>query len=221
MSSFVEIPADFLASIATDEDRIPRLYFEGNPVTRAVFWLRLRWIHALALRHADRSRPCLDFGAGGGVLLPTLAQTFDDVVSVDLVTTEAQRVAEHYGLERARIVEADATRAELPGAPFGTIVAADVLEHFADLAPPLDAIHRMLADDGVLLTSLPSETGFYEWLRRVQGVEKPEDHYHTAAEVEAALEARGFERIAGRFVPLWVRVAPLYYISAWRKRPLR
>lgn len=219
MAAFVEIPASFLASIATDNERIPTLYFSASSVTRHVFWQRLRWLHQLACRYADLSRPCLDFGAGGGVFLPTLASTFERVVSIDLVTREALRVVEHFGLRNVAVVEADATAGPVFGAPFGTVIAADVLEHFADLAPPVEALHRALAPDGLLLTSLPTENILYGALRRLQGVEKPTDHYHRAVEVEAILQRSGFRRIAHRFVPLHVRIAPLYAVTAWRKEP--
>lgn len=217
MRGFVEIPAGFLASIASDSERIPTLYYTGNAPIRRVFWQRLRVLHRLAGRHARR-RSCLDFGGGGGVFLPSLAGLFERVVSIDLETAEAERVVERYGLGNVRLVRADVTRAELDEAPFDAIIAADVLEHFRDLEPPVAALHRWLRDDGVLLTSLPTENWVYVLLRRLFDVEKPPDHFHTAAEVERSLSARGFRRIARRFVPLGLPIAPLYLVSAWRKR---
>lgn len=92
-----------------------------------------------------------------------------------------------------------------------------VLEHFRDLAVPVAALRRWLADHGTLFTSLPSESGLYERLRRLYGVVRPPDHYHTGFEVEAFLEQHGLRRVARRFVPLVVRLAPLYLVSAWRK----
>ena len=40
-TDLVRIPARFLAEIADDSDRIPRLYFARNPVLRRMFWERL------------------------------------------------------------------------------------------------------------------------------------------------------------------------------------
>jgi predicted TPR repeat methyltransferase len=217
MAGFVEIPAEFLASIATDSERIPTLYYTGNAPSRRVFWQRLRSLHGLARRHG-RHTSCLDFGGGGGVFLPSLAGLFDRVVSIDLETAEAQRVVERYALRNVRLVRADATTAELDEAPFDVIVAADVLEHFRDLTPPVAALRRWLRDDGVLLTSLPSENWVYVLLRRLFDVEKPPDHHHTGAEVERFLADHGFRRVRRRFVPLGLPVAPLYLVSAWRRR---
>jgi SAM-dependent methyltransferase len=215
VSSFVQIPDDFLESIATESERIPRLYYCGNVFSTLVFWQRLRWIHRLALRHARREGTVLDFGGGGGVFLPTLAGTFARVVSIDLEIAEAEKVVARYELENVRLVRGDATRVELPEAPFDAIVAADVLEHFPDLGPAAATLRRWLAPDGRLFTSLPTENGVYALLRRIYGIEKPPDHYHTGYEVEAFLERHGFRRLRRWYVPLRVRVAPLFLVSMW------
>jgi SAM-dependent methyltransferase len=215
--AFVEIPGDFLRSIATDNERIPQLYFCGNTLSSRIFWLRLRWIHALLVRHVPSRGSVLDFGGGGGVFLPSLARLFDRVVSIDLETREAERVVDRYGLANVELVRADVATAELAAAPFDAIVAADVLEHFRDLGLPVAALWRWLAPDGRLFTSLPTESGTYDRLRRLYGVPRPPDHYHTGWEVEAYLETAGFRRLARRFVPLVVRIAPLYLVTAWSR----
>ena len=218
MDAFVEIPAPFLESIATDNERIPQLYFCGNSISGRIFWLRLRWIHRLLLRLSRSRDKALDFGAGGGVFLPSLANLFKRVVSIDLETREAEQVVERFGLGNVRLVRGDVATTRLEDAPFDAIVAADVLEHFKDLAPPVSALHRWLRDDGVLLTSLPTENGVYAALRLVYGLERPDDHYHTGHQVERFLAASGFRRVARWFVPLRLRIAPLFLVSAWRKR---
>lgn len=217
MSSFVKIDDDFLATIASGSEAIPTLYFEGDPVTRGIFWLRLRWLHQLAERHADPATTCLDFGSGGGVFLPTLANHFPRVVAADLETAEASRVIERFELENVELVRADLTRDPLPHAPFGAIFAADVLEHFQDLSLPATALHRWLRDDGFLFTSLPTESVLYRLLRLAFGFVKPEDHYHSGYQVERYLTDHGFRRVRRWYVPARVPVLPLFLVSAWRK----
>lgn len=217
MSPFVKIEDAFLASIATDSEAIPTLYFEGNPLTRGVFWLRLRWLHQLAVRHADATATCLDFGCGGGVFLPTLAGHFPRVVAADLETAEASRVVERYGLDNVELVRADLTRDALPHGPFGAVFAADVLEHFRDLSPPAGALRQWLANDGFLFTSLPTESLLYRLLRLAFGIVKPEDHYHSGYEVERYLASHGFQRVRRWYVPARLPVLPLFLVSAWRK----
>lgn len=217
-AAFVAIPRDFLSRIATDSERIPQLYYSRYRSVRAFFWMRLRLVFRLMCRFSPRARNCLDFGGGGGVFLPTLCRAFEQVVCIDLEIVEARAVRRAFGLENLRLVQGDIGAAELPEAPFDAIVAADVLEHFRDLAVPIAALKRWLARDGTLYTSLPTENGLYVALRGVFGITKPEDHYHTGAEVESFLERSGFARVARLHVPLYWGILPLFLVSAWKLR---
>jgi predicted TPR repeat methyltransferase len=216
MSRFIETSPAFLANIATGGDRIPTLYYAGNRILRRMFWQRLHLLDWLIGRHSRGRQTCLDFGGGAGVMLPTLSRRFERVCLVDLQTAEATQLVSHHGLTNVALVGGDIGSVELPIDRFDAIVAADVLEHFSDLDLPLHALSRWLAPDGVLFTSLPTENWVYALLRRVFGVEKPADHYHTGYEVEARLRAHGFKRVAGITAPLVVPLAPLFLISAWR-----
>ena len=95
---FKEIPRSLLASIATNSDRIPRIYYDGNAAMRHVFWMRLRKIAKRLQSYAPRHDHCLDFGGGGGVFSPTLAGLFRSVVSIDLEVAEARHVIEYFGI---------------------------------------------------------------------------------------------------------------------------
>lgn len=221
MTGFIEIPADFLKTIARHDtvgglDRIPTLYFSPHPPVRRFFWMRLRLIYQLIAATGGRRGTVLDFGGGGGTFLPTLAASFERVVSVDLVTDEAAEVRDHYGIRNADVLRGDVATLELPAAPFDAIVAADVLEHFRDLRMPVDRILDWLGRDGYLYTSLPTESWLYVLLRKVFGVTKPEDHYHTAAEVERYLASRGLKAVRRSYVPLRISVFSLFRVTAWR-----
>lgn len=215
-SKFVEIPPEFLKSIATESYRVPTLYFSGNVLVRKFFWLRLRLIHRMMRQLKVASANCLDFCGGGGVFLPTLAAQFKSVVCVDLESEEASHVKRYYGLENVELLRADIATAPLPGAPFQNIVAADVLEHFRDLSVPVAVLRGVLAANGRLFTSLPTENWVYVLLRKIFGIQKPADHYHTAHEVEAFLVLHGFRRVAQCYVPLLVPIFPLFSICAWQ-----
>lgn len=168
-------------------------------------------------RRHGREHRCLDFGGGSGVFLPSLSGIFKTVTCIDLDTGEAEAVVREYGLDNVVMRRRDISDGELAEAPFDAIVAADVLEHFRDVTPAAKAIHDWLADDGFLYTSLPTENFVYVILRKVFGVTKPYDHYHTGYEVEAYLQAHGFRRVKRRFVPLIARLFPLFIVSVWRK----
>lgn len=214
----VPIDRHYLESIATDSDRVPRLYYSRFRAVRTFFWMRL----SRCLEHlADLSpRRCtvLDFGGGGGVFLPTLCRYFERVTCVDLEDIEARHIAAKFQLENVKLIRSDVTVAEPVDAPFDSIVAADVLEHFSDLSIAVRAIDRWLAPDGLLVTSLPVEDRLYSLLRSLFRVERPWDHYHTARQVEAYLESQGFEALRRRYVPFPVRVPSIYFVTAWRRR---
>ncbi len=214
---FIEVPRSVIADAGIDTACITEMYFGENYLLRKFFWLRLRFLYRALRRFTARGDNCLDFGGGSGAFLPTLCGYFGRVTCIDLDNAPADAVKRNYGLANLTIRQADIRDAELAEAPFGAIVAADVLEHFRELPPAVAALRRWLRDDGYLFTSLPTETGFYAALRRVFGVTKPADHYHTGYAVEAYLAANGFRRVERRAVPLLAPLLPLFLISVWRK----
>jgi len=220
-TTFVEIPPDYLGNITRGSniggDERMTLYFSANRFVRKYFWLRLKLIKEL-IELLDVSREvCLDFGGGGGVFLPTLSRLFKSVVSIDLDTFEAEKIARDFNLGNARVVQGNILTMSLSTAPFDAIIAADVLEHFRSLEEPMARIREWLKPHGFLFTSLPTESMLYVALRKVMGKTKPEDHYHTAYSVERTLVDQGFVRIAQRCSPLRMNVLPLFLVSAWKK----
>lgn len=214
---FVPVAADFLRKIATDSERTPTLYFSKYWPVRVFFWMRLRLIFSLMRRFTCNWTCCLDFGGGGGVFLPSLASAFQRVVCVDFNTVEASAVSREYRLTNVELVQADIRDAGFAPGTFPNIVAADVLEHFAELSVPIATLRAWLAPGGLLFTSLPTENTLYVLLRVMFGISKPADHYHSAAGVEHFLEANGFRRLRSRYVPLYAPILPLFRISAWQR----
>lgn len=186
------------------------LYVSKNPVVRHIFWSRLRAIAGMLPKEGGR---CLDFGGGTGALLPTLSGAFRDVVCADMDTTLAEKIKRHFALKNVEVENADLLH-PYHGQKFDAVVAADVLEHFKDLSGPIESIKARLRAGGRLYTSLPSENALYVLLRVVLRKQKPADHYHGAADVEARLRDEGFRRVSHATLPLrWV--APLFSVSEW------
>ena len=225
MSQFVRIPDKILRAVTAEackldpsfHSRIPPEYYSRIKPISIVFWQRLRLLNALLRRHARQTDPCLDFGGGGGVFTPTLAGWFEQVTLLDLATREAAVTCDRYNLANVTLIQGDACEISLPEGGFRVVVAADVLEHFRHLDDAVTPIRRWLADGGLLVTSLPTETLVYDFLRLVFRTQKPEDHYHRAIDVERFLEERGFRRLERRYAPLPLPLTPLFYITAWRK----
>jgi len=99
----------------------------------------------------------LDVGLGSGALGRRLAlERACQVDGVTLSEEEAVSAAPHY----RRIEVADLNTVSLTslfgGQRYGAIVCADVLEHITRPTQVLDACRALLADDGVLLLSIPN-----------------------------------------------------------------
>jgi 2-polyprenyl-3-methyl-5-hydroxy-6-metoxy-1,4-benzoquinol methylase len=194
------------------------VYCSPNFLLREFFWARL-WLLTVLIRRFSREacRDCLDFGGGSGIFMVSLATGFDRVHLIDLNTEQAEQLKRELEIDNVAITAADIGAFEFEAGIFDAIVAADVLEHFQDLDLPIKKIHGWLGAKGYLYTSLPSENLFYRLLRVVFRKQKPEDHYHTAREVEAYLGASGFRKIFGLYHPLIVPILPLFRISVWQK----
>ncbi|MGA2879236.1 MAG: class I SAM-dependent methyltransferase [Bryobacteraceae bacterium] len=210
---FVEIPPDVLKEYATESIRMPKLYYHPSILARKFFWLRLRYLSHYMQKYANQKKECLDFGCGSGIFLPTLTKLFPAVTGIDIETKEAYQIVDRYHLP-VRLVNADIYKENLPSKSFDVISAADVLEHFSDLGPPVSKIREWLKDDGLLFTSLPTENAFTRACRVVGSYEKPWDHYHTGYQVEAFIRKMGFRAIRSATV---IPIFPLYLVSVWQK----
>lgn len=217
MSAFVRIPDSLLLAMASDHEDIPKMYHHPNPLLRHFFWSRLHRLNRYIARYGKGLAHCLDFGCGNGIMLATLSKAFPRVSGLDRHTHLAQKVVESLSLPNVTLHACDVQEFVPPDGAYDMIIAADVLEHFPELTVPVGAISQWLKPGGYLLTSLPTENWLYVFLRKVFGVEKPPDHYHTAAQVEAYLKSQGFTPLARQYVPFNWAWTPLFRITAWQK----
>jgi len=189
----------------------PRVYVDRNVLVRELFWRRLSALFALSEPPAHER--ALDFGGGNGVLAPTLARLYREVVCVDLRTEMAEELLRSDGIANVSVRRGELSTLGLPEGHFDTITAADVLEHIVDLDPLVAELQRLLKPGGELLVSAPSENRFYELGRRVFGYTKPDDHYHTAAYIEQTI-VRRLPLARRRYFP--VNIRPLGAFSLGR-----
>ena len=218
MSALIRIPPAEFRRLAVRPPQDLELYGYDSFFLREVFWMRLAAINRLLGRHAIRTTECLDLGTGSGVFLPTLAGRFATVHGADRDVADARNVVAEYRLSNVVLHQRDLLAEPFAPKAFDAIVAADVLEHFPDTAPIASRLFEWLRDDGVLVTSLPSENWIYVLLRRVFDIEKPPDHYFTGAEVEASLARAGFRAVVRRTVPIPVPGTGVFLVTAWRKK---
>jgi SAM-dependent methyltransferase len=218
---YVQPPNELLREVSAiaecDEKNLLAIYCSDQRLLRGFFWFRLQLMTWLIRRVRPNTIACLDFGCGSGIFAASLATGFETVTLFDRNTRKASQMVARLGLSNVKLVTADVAEFDFGADRFDAIIAADVLEHFADLELPLVRLERWLKPSGFLFTSLPTENAWYRWLRIAFNMAPSEDHYHTAAEVEAALHCAGFCKVAGLYHPLLVPIVPLFRISAWRK----
>ena len=193
------------------------VYFNANRLIRFLNWKKLDAVLSLLVSY-ERGR-ILDFGCGNGVMLPTLAGIFDTVVGIDLYPTAASRMKHEYGLSNAMLVKADGTKLPLRDGSFDAVLAASVLEHFIDIETAVAEIARVTRGGGSLLFLSPTENVFYRSGRWLFGYKKPEDHYHSAKEIEGILE-KFFVVEARRDFPLnFMSFLSIYRLGRFRLQP--
>jgi len=188
------------------EDSVPE-YYSKNPAARWLF--RQRLDTAVSLVGKTRSRSLVDLGCGDGMLIRYLLDSglaFTDLQAVD-VHPDVERLNET--LTGCRFSCQNLDRTQFADGQFDAATCLDVLEHFEDLSVPIREIRRILKPRGYLITSEPTETGFYKLLRFVlKGYfSKPDEksidyHFQNAASVQTALVEGGFAPVTKRSLPL-------------------
>ena len=161
------------------------VYFAHNPLVRALNWRKLD--RAASLLMGAESERILDFCCGNGIMLPFLSGRYRTVVGFDLHTRAAQRMRTVQHLEGISLTTADGMKLPFRDGAFGGILALSALEHFEDLDGIVKEMVRVIKPGGFVLYLSPTENRFYRLGRWLLGYAKPEDHYHSGAEVEATL----------------------------------
>ncbi len=162
------------------------VYFSKSRFVRFINWQKLD--STVRLIPENDNRMVLDFACGNGVMLPTLANRFKTVVGIDLHTEAAERLKKRYKLDNVINVTANGLMLPFKDNFFSTIVSASTLEHFYELDSVLKELARIIKPGGHLIFLVPSENLFYQIGRVFLGYTKPEDHYHTAKEIEIAIK---------------------------------
>lgn len=200
---------------ALDEQAGPA-YLEGLALSRWIFWRRLAAVNRL-LPHSGTA--CIDFGCGFGMMLPWLRRRFSVVCGVDLMPELARRFLTQWrelsgeALDDISIAASleDVRRAD---ASVDLILALDVLEHVGNLPELLAQMARLLAPDGRLLVTGPTENWLYKLGRRIVGF-SGEYHVRHIGDIAAEMRHHFHVRIARRLYP----PVPLFHVLTAQPRP--
>ncbi len=166
--------------------------------------------HQTILGMLERDRqPVLDIGCGAGYLAEALAVRGNRVVGVD------ERRAPGVEGRVSEFLQVDLDRDPIPwtGPPFSYVILGDVIEHLRDPARLLAQCHRLLADDGRLVVSVPNVAHWSVRLALLFGrfpyaakgiLDRSHLRFYTLGSVRAELEAAGFavERVQTTTSPL-------------------
>jgi anaerobic magnesium-protoporphyrin IX monomethyl ester cyclase len=162
------------------------VYFSENRFVRFINWHKLD--STINLLPKQDNQIILDFACGNGVMLPTLAKLFKIVVGIDLHTTAATRLKQKYKLDNVITITANGLTLPFKNNFFTTIVSTSTLEHFFELDKVIKELARIIKPGGHLVFLVPTENLFYGFGRTLMGYTKPEDHYHSAKEIEKVIK---------------------------------
>jgi len=194
-----------------DENGFPA-YLHPNPLINWLFWQRLH----VVMNYVEKNAPyaqTLDFGCGGGVMLPFLAKMSERVIATDTDMLPLEKMQKHFPLA-ANVVVCDADKSPIRNfktSSFDLLIALDVLEHIKDLSRTLDELLRLLKPGGRMVISGPTENLAYRLGRKLAGPEYSGEYHERGVEEIFSLLSRKvrMERVAKLYWPI-----PLFEIFA-------
>ena len=164
-----------------DYDRITET--GGTPLTsEAASMVYTRYSLASDLA---RGRRTLEIGCASGVGLGLLLRSASMVVGGDLHFPMLREAMNHYG-SRVSLAQFSATALPFGAGSFDLVLFLEATYYVREFEQALDEIDRILSGDGVMLfvNANPERPDF---------IRSPfSEHYHTAGEFRALLEARGY-----------------------------
>jgi len=99
---------------------------------------------------------------------------------------------------------------------FDTVLATSALEHFRDLEGAVAEIARITKRGGSLLFLSPTENVFYRFGRWLFRYKKPEDHYHSAKDIEGILEKYYTAEVRRNFPCNFLPFLSIYRLGRFR-----
>ena len=136
------------------------VYMNSFPPAAYLGWSRVIHAQRLLLEGGRRSS-ALDFGSGLGVMLPFLAQTYDQVLAFDLDSRASALLVDHLHLSSVDLEQSLGTAER----EFDAVVALDVLEHVEGLDEIYAQLLLRTSAQGRWVISGPSENWAYAWLQ--------------------------------------------------------
>lgn len=180
---------------------------EYNSKNIIIRWLFLKRInYAFNQLNKNKKNICiLDAGCGDGILIKKLSKhNFSNLYGIDF-----NENVESLKIDNANIICGDLNKTIYEDNQFDIIFILDTLEHIKDVSKVIVELHRILKEDGIIITSLPTENIFYKLGRLIlKGTTKMDEgpgtgiHYHTANELDKYISDK-FSKIKTKFIPFF------------------
>jgi SAM-dependent methyltransferase len=186
-SEFVSYKNVFIEPTRTilSNDKSPALYESAfpayanpNPLINFLFWQRVQKV----MQYLEKRKPfrhVMDFGCGGGVMLPFLSQIAQTVVALDIDLEPITKMQSLINFSPS-IEILDGQQHPLDSfkpASFDLILALDVLEHVDDLDLTLQQLGSLLIPGGEIIVCGPTENIFYQLGRKFAGSDYSGDYH--------------------------------------------
>ncbi len=176
------------------------------------FWFqcRRRLLADLLQARIPRDGSYAEVGCGNGGVLSAVADVRPDLQLTGIEASLAGLAHARRRVPRAHLLQADATRLPFTG-EFDAMGIYDVLEHIDDDHAVLQAMHRALKPDGLLLVTVPQHRWLWSWVDEASCHRRRYDR----AELATKLEENGFEPLAWSSYLVWLM--PMLWASRWHK----
>jgi len=171
-------------------------FLHANPLVRWLVWRRYEVISRMCGFRKGES--VLEFGCGPGFFLPELSAKGCRIMALDIYPQYARDLCDTLGIQA---VFPENTSA-IPDCTVNTIIAAQVMEHIENPAEYYAEFRRILAPEGRLLMSLPTESIIYKAGRLAAGFSGKGDYHVTGLDSILELaELSGFARTEEVTIP--------------------
>ena len=175
------------------------------------------YVYHFARLAAEGGGPVLDVGCGDGDLADRIAAMLPgrQVVGIDSEKKRIAAAAARHSRPNLRFVHADATRTEVSGGPFVTIVLSNVLEHVVDRPGLLRRLVRLYRPSTIILRVPDFERDWRVPLKRELGVEwrldSTHEIEHREEELRLELAAADLEvvNLKKRWGEIWAVARPV------------
>ncbi len=121
-------------------------------------WQRLKYLRALNMVKAERSRVVLDLGCGSGSLLRYLSRVFDDVMGLEIDLMCLREIAQ-LDIPTISLLCTDGRRLPFASGSVDIVYSIGVLEHMDHVQECVAEVHRILRKRGSFIIGSPVESG--------------------------------------------------------------